>query len=157
MEEVFPTIPDFPTTGMPDAATAGILAGMGIMWFVMILVFYVYYGVCLMKMAKKVGLSDGWWAWIPILNVLLMLKIAGKPMWWILLYLIPLVNIVIAVIVWMGIAERLGKPSYWGILMIIPVISFFVPAYLAFSNDGSVQTQPVQLPPTPTQPTQPQA
>lgn len=76
MDQAFPTIPELPSdlgNPMAGAAAAGILAGMGIIWFVMMLVFYVYYGVCLMKIAKKAGISDGWWAWVPILNVLLML------------------------------------------------------------------------------------
>jgi len=63
-----------------------------------------------------------------------MLNIAKKPLWWILLLFIPLVNFVIGVIVWMGVAEARGKPNWWGILMIVPVANFIVPGYLAWSD-----------------------
>jgi len=63
-----------------------------------------------------------------------MCKIAGKPGWWTILFFIPLVNIVLAIIVWMGIAEARGKPSWLGILMIIPVVNFAIPGILAFGN-----------------------
>ena len=47
---------------------------------------------------------------------------------------IPLVNIVIFIIVWMGIAEARNKPGWWGILMLVPVVSLVVPGYLAWSD-----------------------
>src|SRR5579871_2089245 len=72
-------------------------------------------------------------AWIPIANVILMIMIAKKPIWWLVLFLIPLVNIVISVIIWMAIAEARRKPSFWGILTIIPVLNLVAIAYLAWS------------------------
>ena len=46
------------------------------------------------------GRSDpGWACIIPIYNVYIMLKIVGKPWWWLLLMLIPFVNIIYAI--WM--------------------------------------------------------
>src|SRR5271166_5425358 len=71
---------------------------------------------------------------IPIVNIVLLLNIAKKPVWWIILFLIPLVNIVIAILVWMGVAEARNKPNWWGILMIIPVANLIVPGYLAWSD-----------------------
>jgi uncharacterized membrane protein YoaK (UPF0700 family) len=62
------------------------------------------------------------------------LNIAKKPLWWFILLLIPLVNIVIGIIVWMAIAEARGKPNWWGILMIVPLVNFIVPGYLAWSD-----------------------
>jgi len=78
--------------------------------------------------------GNAWLAWIPIVNIILMLNIAKKPLWWIILCLIPLVNIVVMIIVWMAIAEARGKPSWWGILLIVPVVGIIVPGYLAFSD-----------------------
>jgi hypothetical protein len=48
--------------------------------------------------------------------------------------LIPLVNIVIFIILWMAVAEARGKPSWLGILLIVPLIGIFVPGYLAWSD-----------------------
>lgn len=67
------------------------------------------------------------------MNVVLMLKIARKPVWWIILLLIPPVNIVFAALVWMRIAEARRKPKWWGVLAIVPVVNLIVPGYLAWS------------------------
>jgi len=113
------------------AAAAGVMV---LVFLVFFLVIYAYFAICLQTIAKKTNTPNGWWGWIPILNIILMLNIARKPIWWIVLLLIPFVNIVIAIIVWMAIAEARGKPSWWGILMIVPFLNFIVPGYLAFSD-----------------------
>lgn len=97
-------------------------------------VVYVYISLALMTIASKTNTPNGWLAWIPIVNIILMLNIAQKPVWWIILLLIPLVNIVIAILVWMGIAEARHKPNWWGILMIVPVVGLIVPGYLAWAD-----------------------
>jgi len=61
-------------------------------------------------------------------------KISGKPGWWFFLFLIPILNIVILIIVSMKIAELRGRPGWVGILWVIPVIGIIVPGYLAFTD-----------------------
>ncbi len=95
---------------------------------------YVYTALALMTIATKTNTQNGWLAWIPIANIVLMLNIAKKPIWWIILLLIPLVNIVMFILVWMGIAEARNKPSWWGILLIVPLVGLIVPGYLAWSD-----------------------
>ncbi len=63
-----------------------------------------------------------------------MLKIAQKPICWIVLFLIPLVNIVIGVLLWMEIAEARGKARWLGILILIPFVNLTLPGYQAFSD-----------------------
>jgi sterol desaturase/sphingolipid hydroxylase (fatty acid hydroxylase superfamily) len=97
------------------------------------ILFYLYITVSIYFIANKSGSDNAWFAFVPILNLILLLQIAGKPIWWILLFFIPLVNIVMAVLVWMGVAEARGKPSWMGILMLIPGVNLVVIGYLAFS------------------------
>jgi len=101
---------------------------------IIFLVMYVYVALALQTIATKTNTENAWLAWIPVVNIILMCNIAKKPVWWIILCLIPLVNIVIFVMLWMGIAEARGKPNWWGILMIVPVVSLIVPGYLAWSD-----------------------
>jgi Family of unknown function (DUF5684) len=113
------------------------LAFMGAFMLVFLIFFaviYVYIALCLSTIAKKTNTPDIWMAWIPIIQGVLMLKIADKPLWWILLLLIPLVNVVIGIIVWMEIARRRNKPEWWGILLIVPLVGIIVPGYLAYSD-----------------------
>ncbi len=88
----------------------------------------------LQTIANKTNTSNGWLAWIPIANIYLMCKIAGKPGWWLVLFIIPLVNIVITILVWMEIAKARGKEGWLGLLMLIPVVNFIIPGYLAFTD-----------------------
>jgi hypothetical protein len=95
---------------------------------------YLYISVCIFAIAGKTGTDNAWFAFVPILNLILLIRIADKPIWWILLLFIPLVNIVIGVILWMAVAEARGKPSWMGLLMIIPGVNLILMGYLAFSR-----------------------
>ena len=63
-----------------------------------------------------------------------MLQLAGKPVWWVILMLIPLVNIVIFALVWMGICEKRGRPAWQGILMFVPIANLVILLMLAFGK-----------------------
>lgn len=128
--------------------------------------FYAYVSYAQQVIANKIGTSNSWFAWVPLLNVYLMVKMAGKPVWWLLLFLLPLVNIIIFVIIWMKIASAVNKPQWIGVLMLLAPINLLVLGYLAFwdgNPSGSasavapVTTQTEALPSeavmaTPTQP-----
>lgn len=53
--------------------------------------------------------KPGWACLIPIYNLIVMLEVAGKPWWWILLFLIPIVNIVFMIMMFHGISTKFGK------------------------------------------------
>jgi len=116
----------------PAAALAG--GATMVVFCIIVLAAYVYTSLALQTIADKTNTQNAWLAWIPIANVFLMLQIARKPIWWIILCLIPLVNIIILIVIWMGIAEARGKPSWWGILMIVPIANLIVPGYLAWAD-----------------------
>jgi RNA polymerase subunit RPABC4/transcription elongation factor Spt4 len=113
------------------------VAVMILFWLIM----YVYLAICLQKLAKRTGTTPAWLAWIPIISAFLMLKIAQKPMWWFILFFIPVANIIAGVIIWMKIAERVGKENWIGILILAPVIGIAIPGYLAFSGNGQKKTE----------------
>ena len=60
---------------------------------ILALAFTVLMVVAWWKIFTKAG-EPGWASIIPIYNVFVLLRVAGKPAWWILLLLIPLGNIV---------------------------------------------------------------
>ena len=96
---------------------------------------YLYFAYTMMVIANKTKTPNSWMAWVPILNLFLMVKVAGKSYWWILLLLIPIVNAVVAVYLWMEISRRRGFSSYLGLLLLIPILgTLFLPAYVAFAE-----------------------
>ncbi len=83
------------------------------------------------RVFSKAG-EPGWAAIIPIFNVYILLKIAGRPWWWLILYFIPIVSLVIWVVVSVDIAKAFGKGTGFGIgLALLPFIFFPV---LGFSD-----------------------
>ncbi len=98
------------------AGTGGLLAMGGIMTLV-ILAICVVFIIGMWKVFVKAG-QPGWAVLIPIYNVYILLKIAGRPAWWILLCLIPLVNIVIGAIVSIDIAKSFGQSAVFGVVLL---------------------------------------
>ena len=76
------------------------------------------------RVFEKAG-QPGWAAIVPIYNVYIMLLVAGKPGWWLLLMLIPFVNLIIEIMVVVGIAEKFGKSGGYAVgLIFLPFIFF---------------------------------
>lgn len=88
----------------------------------------------LWKMFTKAG-KPGWAAIVPIYNLIVLLEIVGRPVWWIVLFLIPFVNIVAVFLVSLDLAKAYGKGAGWGVL------AFFVPfiVYPYFGFSANVQ------------------
>ena len=91
-----------------DQPAAGMIE---IINLVIALAFYAYFAICLQVMARKTDTPNGWLGWIPIVNMYLLCKIGGKPGWWLILFFIPLLNIIMMILVWMGAARNRGKPQ----------------------------------------------
>lgn len=69
--------------------------------------------------------QPGWAVLIPIYNTYVMLKIADKPGWWLLLMFIPIVNVIIYIITLSGISTGFGKGIGFTIgLFFLPFIFF---------------------------------
>lgn len=119
---------------------AQVSAGMIVMW----IVFYAFFAYCIARLAQKMGMPLGKafiWALIPIANIFLLLKLAAKPYWWFILLLIPIVNIVISILMWMAIAERLGKPGWWGVMIgIVPFANIVFFLMLVFGKTEAKAT-----------------
>lgn len=78
----------------------------------------------LWKTFDKAG-KPGWAAIVPFYNIIVLLEIAGRPLWWIILLLIPCVGIVVAFIVAIDVAKNFGKDAAYGIgLVLLPFIFY---------------------------------
>ncbi len=76
---------------------------------------------------EKAG-RPGWAAIIPVYNAYTYSKVGGKPGWWWVLWLIPIVNLVITLIVAIAIARYFGKSAGWavGLLWFLPFIGYMI-------------------------------
>lgn len=129
---VFTTMETYGADGdVAGLAALGIVMGI---WAIIMLPLYIYFALTLMVTANKLGVKNAWFAWVPILNIILMFQCAGLSPWLFLLMLIPFVNIILLVYAYMKIAERRGFESWLGILMILPVANLIIPGYLAWGE-----------------------
>lgn len=90
------------------------------------LVAYIFTSFCLMKIADKLEIPNSWLSWVPIAQIWVMVRAAGKPGWWLILFFIPLVNFVIGLIVFFSIPTSLNKSSLYGLLLFVPILGVFL-------------------------------
>ena len=80
--------------------------------------------IAMWKVFTKAG-QPGWAILIPIYNLYILCKIAGRPGWWLLLMMIPFVNLIIAIILNVDIAKNFGSGVGFAIgLIVLPFIFF---------------------------------
>lgn len=109
-------------TGYEGGGAAG--AAIGLIFTVIYLAILVLVIAGMWKVFVKAG-KPGWACLIPIYNVIVLLEIAGKPLWWIILLFIPLVNFVVWILVAIAVAEKFGKGAGFGVgLAFLPMIFF---------------------------------
>jgi hypothetical protein len=112
-------------------------AGGAIFMLLLYLALYVFQSYCIYRMAVKLNVPAPWMAWVPILNLYTMVKTAGLEGWTVILFLIPLVNIIFVVVLLFKIPPRLGKDAVWGLGLLVPVLNLFLLWKLAHSEPAS--------------------
>lgn len=108
-------------TTMPQRSDEG---GGGLISNLITLVILAVVLVGLWKVFTKAG-EPGWACIVPIYNLIVLLKIAGRPMWWFILMLIPLVGLIVGIIVAIDVAKAFGKGTGFGIgLAFLPFVFY---------------------------------
>ncbi len=112
-----------------DNGGSGWFSGVGLFFWLAFVVLYIVGG---WKVFEKAG-EAGWKIIIPIYNLYILLKIVGRPGWWLILYFIPFVNIVILIIVWVDLSKSFGHGVGFAIgLIFLPYIFLLI---LGFGSD----------------------
>ena len=114
-------------------AAAGAIGGvMMLVWLaVMVLVI-----AGIWKVFTKAG-EPGWAAIVPIYNIIVLLKIAGRPAWWFILLLIPVVGLIVGIMVSIDVAKKFGQGTGFGVgLAILPMIFYPVLGFGSSTHRG---------------------
>lgn len=110
----------------------------------------VYLGIIVLQIAamwkifEKAG-EPGWAAIVPIYNLIVMYKIAGKPIWWILLLLVPIANLVTLIMVVHAISTRFGKDTGFTVGLIFlgfifyPILGFGDAQYQGVNPNANLE------------------
>ena len=84
------------------------------------------------KIFEKAG-KPGWAAIIPIYNIIVLLEIVGRPVWWIVLLLIPIVNIVVGFLLALDLSRSFGHDLAFALGLFF--LGFLFYPILAFGSD----------------------
>lgn len=122
---------------MEYSAAADASGGGGLIIGLIYIALIAFFVICFWKIFAKAG-EPGWAAIVPIYSTIVLLKIAGKPWWWLFLMMIPFVNIVFMFIIAIDLAKNFGKGTGFGIGLIFLGMIFY--PILAF---GSATYNPV--------------
>jgi len=113
-----------------EAGACGI-GGGGVLVMIIQLVIALVMLIAMWKVFTKAG-KPGWAVLIPFYNAYVFLKIAGKPGWWLILLLVPVLNIIFGIIALAALAQNFGKGAGFVVgLIFLPFIFYPI---LAFSD-----------------------
>jgi len=81
-------------------------------------IFAFLYALCVLIAGWRVfskADEPGWASLIPIYNVYVLLRIVGRPIWWLVLMLIPGINFIVGVVLALDVAKSYGKGFLYGL------------------------------------------
>lgn len=103
----------------------GALIAIGIVMLVIFLIAaYIYISYAWMIIAKKLRYKKPWFAWVPVLNIIMMLQLGAFSAWWTLLLLIPILGwiavFVLVIIATWRIFELRNYPGWYSLSLAVP-------------------------------------
>ena len=116
------------------AGAAGTAFGLAFMLVWLAIALVVIAGMW--KVFVKAG-KPGWAAIVPIYNMIVLLEIAGKPLWWFILLLVPVVNFIIIIMMSISIAARFGKGTGFAL-----GLAFLAPIFYPVLGFGDARYNP---------------
>lgn len=130
---------DYNDPSVEYTTTTAVNGGIDAITMIVFLAALAVSAVGLWLVFRKAG-RPGWTSLIPFYNGYVLLKIAGRPGWWLLLLLIPLVNVVITLIVSLDLAKAFGKSTVFGVvgLWLFSVVGFLMLGFGKATYQGPV-------------------
>ncbi|MFD2160844.1 signal peptidase I [Paradesertivirga mongoliensis] len=92
---------------------------------IVLILILIGYHLGLWKLFIKAG-RPGWEALIPVYSFYIMLKLTGRPVWWMVLYFIPVINVIVWISILIDFAKSYGKVGFGEHVasIVVPFIAF---------------------------------
>ena len=110
--------------GMENVSVAPTVAAGGAMLVLLVieLVIALLMIISVWKVFSKAG-QPGWASIVPIYNGIVLLQVAGKPVWWIILFFVPVANLIVGILTLASLAKAFGRGAGTVIgLILLPII-----------------------------------
>lgn len=109
-----------------------------------LLVFHLFFSLCCMLICKKTGMQPGILVWLPVLQLIPLIRASGMSGWWFLGWFVPILNIVAQILWCINICKARGKGMFATFCLIFPLTHPLAFLYLAFSSgSGEVEEESV--------------
>lgn len=130
-------------TRLPQLQLSGRKLTPGIIMGVISLVLFchIFASFCFLLICRKTGLEPGALIWIPVAQLVPVVRAANMSAWWALAWLVPVLNVVAQVLWAFNIAKARQKSPWTAVLLLLPPTSLPAFLYLAFSA-GAVPEKP---------------
>lgn len=109
--------------------------------YILLFAYFAVVFACLWKLFQKAG-KPAWAGFVPVYNILVWLKISGKPWWWIFLFIVPGVNLLMFIIMNVNIAIVLKERDFKDHVLMVLLPWWKIPQ-LCYSNKTYVGPIPV--------------
>lgn len=97
-------------------------------------IFYVFICFPFMAIARKLDKKHPWLIWIPVVHLFYFTYLADKRILWTLLYLVPVVNMIVPIWLFVRILKSLRKSPWLAVPAMLPVVNIILFWYLAISK-----------------------
>ena len=121
-----------------------------------LVVAFLFFSYTSMLICRKAGMEPGALVWVPVFQLIPLLRAAGMSGWWLLGLFVPVLGLVLQIIWCFKISAARGKGVVTAICLVLPLTGFFAWVYLAFSEAGAATeaepkppAKPVQTEPIP--------
>ena len=116
----------------------------GIQWIIFGLVIQVVHFLGTWKLYKAAGEAP-WKALVPVYNAIVLLKIIHRPKWWVLLFFLPVINLMIFMVFWIDTVKHFGKSKTIDSVLAVVTLGFYIyvinyqsdPKYISDKKDIS--------------------
>lgn len=144
--ETYDTLPYYPeTTDISDPVDTGLLALGGftmIVYTIIMIGSYVFSALALQKIGKELNYKNTWFAWVPFLNMVMLMEL-GDQKWWLLL--IPVVNTIFLIVATMKLTKKRGYDEVLGLIILTGIGAYILYYLLAWKpKDTNVNTAETQ-------------
>ena len=104
-----------------------------VQWFIFFLAVQVVHFLGTWKLYQKAG-RQAWEAAIPVYNAVILMRIIGRPAYWVILLFVPVVNLIMFPVVWVETLRTFGKNTTTDTVLGIVTLGFYT-YYINYTQD----------------------
>lgn len=105
-------------------------------WLIFILIMQIIHGLSTWKLYLKAG-RKAIESFIPIYNLIVLMKIINRPQWWCFLLFLPIINLIMIPVVWVETIRSFGKNSIVDTILVVLTLGLYI-TFLNYTSENLV-------------------